>query len=390
MTARGWTQLPIEEKQHIRRAQFVLGSERLIDTLPKTLRAKCTLWPRPFEKSFPWLEARTSQNGVILASGDPMSFGIGTVLCRRYGGAQIRIQPAIGAFALASARMGWGIDEYETMSLHGRSVDTLRARMHPCAKWLILCENGSTPGRLARTLCEEGHETAKMTVFSALGSAKEERFDFIARDCPKSPFPSLITLAVQSQGDKAFFSSLACLPDSAFRHDGTLTRQTLRSTVLTLLMPHPGATLWDIGAGHGTVSIDWLRRGSKIACAIEPDPQRNQDIAYNARMLGAPNISIYQARAPEIFSQLPRPDAIFVGGGASNRGMLAKAWDSLPSRGRMVAHGVTLEAEAALLSLHQSQGGTLERIRTETVQKLGNYAGWKPARTITQYAHIKP
>jgi precorrin-6Y C5,15-methyltransferase (decarboxylating) len=181
------------------------------------------------------------------------------------------------------------------------------------------------------------------------------------------------------------------LPDETFSHDGQITKREIRAVTLSALAPRRGELLWDIGAGAGSIGIEWmLRHPSNRAIAIEADPARAARITANAENLGVPALRVIIGRAPEACSNLPTPDAVFIGGGAQGPGLIEAAWGALRPDGRLVANAVTIETEAALIAASAEHGGTLTRLSVERMDRIGRMRAFRPAMTVTQWAAQKP
>jgi precorrin-6Y C5,15-methyltransferase (decarboxylating) len=302
------------------------------------------------------------------------------------------ILPAPGAFSLAAARLGWPLQDIECLSLHGRPLAALNLSIRPGARLLILSENGDTPAAVAGALRDRGFGPSTIAVLENMGAADEARRDGVAEGWNETGIADLNTLAVTcNPGDGAVIVSRAAgLPDDAFAHDGQLTKRVVRAATLAALAPQPGERLWDVGAGCGSVAIEWMRLGGH-AIAIERNTARRDLIARNAAMLGAPNLEIVAGAAPGALAGLATPDAIFIGGGLAAPGLAEECWARLASRGRLVANAVTLEGEAALQALHARWGGRLIRIAVAEAASIGEtLRSWRPARTVTQLAVAKP
>ena len=185
------------------------------------------------------------------------------------------------------------------------------------------------------------------------------------------------------------FSLVPGLPDEAFETDGQFTKREVRAATLARLAPLPGETLWDVGAGTGTVAIEWLRQHpSNQAVAFEIRADRAERITGNARQLGTPNLRVLNQSAPEAFANLDPPDAIFIGGGL-DQALFDACWQALKPRGRLVLNAVTLDSEAALLQHHATLGGELTRIQIARAERIGTITGWRQLMPITQWSITK-
>jgi precorrin-6Y C5,15-methyltransferase (decarboxylating) len=350
-------------------------------------------WRRPLEATFEELEARRSQRVVVLASGDPMCFGVGELLARRFGISAMRVLPAPSAISLVCARLGWSRGEVEALSLHARPRSLLHRHLTPGARLVVLSQDGDTPDQIAELLAGRGFGPSRIWVFEHLGGAGERSTAGTAGDWRSASFAALNTVAIEcAAGPKALaLATTPGLPDEAFCSDGMLTKREVRAATLARLAPLPGQCLWDVGAGSGSVAIEWLRAARRSrAFAIERDAARCARIAANAERLGTPELEVVHALAPDCLTGLPAPEAVFVGGGITTDGLLDNCWQALASGGRLVANVVTLEGEQALLAWQARHGGELIRISVARVERVGAYHGWRPSLAVTQLAAGKP
>jgi precorrin-6Y C5,15-methyltransferase (decarboxylating) len=334
----------------------------------------------------------------VLASGDPMWFGAGSVICRYVPEGERLIVPSPGAFSVMAARLGWPLADVETLTLHGRPFETLARAVYPCARLLILSENGETPARVARWLTGAGYGASAMHVFEHLtalgGGACERRLDATAATWTTGRVADLNAVAVTCVAgpDATPFSPAPGLPDDAFEHDGKLTKREVRAATLARLAPQPGERLLDIGLGNGSVAIEWMRLHPRNrADGIESDAGRAAVAARNAAALGVPGLRIIAGTAPEALSKVDgRPDAVFVGGGLARDGVLDAAWALLPAGGRLVANAVTLEARARLVDAYGAWGGEVAEIAVARADPVGGLTGLRPLMPVMQYAVTKP
>ena len=369
-------------------AEFLVGGKRHL-ALAGPRPAERMTWQRPLSRTVDAILARRPRPTVVLATGDPMWFGIGKSLARRVPAEEMRILPAVGAFSLAAARLAWPLESVAALSLHGRSIGLLALHVAPGAKLLALSHDGGTPSRVAAWLTGHGYGASRMTALAHMGGPLETCVEGRA-DCWTAEVPDLNTLAVECvAGEGArVFSRAPGLPDDFFEHDGMLTKAHVRAATLALLAPTQGAHLWDIGAGSGAVSIEWIRAGG-TASAVEPVAARRAAMARNAEGLGAPGLEIHAGHAPQALEGLPAPDAVFIGGGLGAEGVLEAAWEALRPNGRIVAHAVTLESEARLVRARSELGGELYRISVETASPVGRFNAFRPAMAVTQWAARK-
>ncbi|MDP9821188.1 precorrin-6Y C5,15-methyltransferase (decarboxylating) [Nocardioides massiliensis] len=377
----------------VRDAEVVLGGRRHLAAVPVMPGQERLAWPTPLAEHLPSLLERVrGRRTVALASGDPMVSGIGTTLVRALGAAAVRIIPSISSAALARARMGWSAEESVVVGLVGRHESRLVREIAPGRRILLLTSGAETPAIVGALLVGAGCGDVAVTLLGDLGSAHETRARRTAREwvaVPAADVPPLHVLAVEIPASISDWHStwVAGLPDDAFDHDGQLTKRDLRASALARLRPAPGQHLWDVGAGAGSVGIEWMRAHPTChTTAVESDPDRAARIAHNAARLGVPDLVVVEGHAPDALAHLPRPDAVFIGGGATRPGVLDTCLAALALGGRLVVHGVTLETEALLAESYRTHGGELTRIAVESVAPVGNFTGWTPARTVTQWA----
>ncbi|HEY3912227.1 MAG TPA: precorrin-6y C5,15-methyltransferase (decarboxylating) subunit CbiE [Stellaceae bacterium] len=379
-------------RQAVLQAKTLFGGRRHLALMPDRGQERIA-WPSPFSAAFEMLLARRGTPVCVLASGDPMWFGIGASLARLLPAEEFRVYPAPSSFALAAARLGWPVQDTVCLSVHGRPLEALHPQIHLKARLLILSENGATPAAIARLLCERGFGASRLSVLEHLGGPNERRLDGSAADWPHDRTADLNLVAADClpDPDAARLSILAGLPDSAFINDGQLTKRDVRAATLAHLAPSPGELLWDVGAGCGSIGIEWMRcHPSCRAVAIEADATRCGLIDQNRRRLGVPGLRVVYGRAPEMLRGLDPPDAIFVGGGLSDRDVLERCWDALPPGGRLVANAVTLQSEAILTLWRERTGGDLTRISVAHAGPLGRFDGWRTAMPVTLLAAAKP
>ena len=384
--ADGWTGLDPARRDAIESADVVLGGERHLAMLPGEVGAERRVWPAPLRAGLPeLLHELAGRHVVALASGDPLVSGIGSTLVDLLGPEAVEILPAVSSVAIAQARLGWAAETVDVIRDHR----LLLRHLAPGRRVVVLSSDGSTPARVARLLDESGYGESSMTVFGDLGSDEESRTDDVASAWGEKPAPALNLVAVTC-ADGPVLGWTAGLPDDAFDHDGQITKRDVRASALARLAPVPGQLLWDVGAGAGSIAVEWMRtHPSCRAIAVEAREDRAKRVTSNAAALGVPGLVVVQGHAPEALSGLERPDAIFVGGGATDPGLLDACWDALPAGGRLVVHGVTLETERLIAERHAADGGELTRLHVEHAAPIGSFTGWTPARAITQWSVTK-
>ena len=373
----------------IEAAEVIVGGARH-HVLAANPDAETLSWPSPFDALIDALKARAGRRVVVLATGDPLWFSVGTKIGQHFAADEITFHPQLSAFQLASARMGWSMADLETLTVHGRPVEQMIAFIQPDMRLLVLTTGEETPAQIARFLTERGFGQSKMTVLAAMGGPDEARFDGLAASWQHN-VPAFNTLAVEciAAPDAALLPRVPGLPDEVFVHDGTMTKREVRAATLAKLIPMRGGLLWDVGTGCGSVAVEWLRaaRYSK-AIGIEPRADRRTMAAENALALGVPALQLIDGSVPEALQGLEAPDAIFIGGGLSVESFEA-CWQALRPLGRLVANAVTIESQAILAALHRQYGGDMVQISVSRAESLGLMSGWKPMRPVVQWSLIK-
>lgn len=370
-------------------AEVIVGGERHL-RLAGNQTAERLAWPSPFDAMIGAIRGLKGRRAVVLVTGDPLWFSVGARIIRAIPANEVCFHPYLSAFQLASARMGWSMADLETLTVHGRPPEQMIAFVQPGQRLLILTTGSATPARIAHFLSERGFGQSRMSVLAAMGGPDEARFDGLAESW-SAEVPEFNTLAVECiAGPQAQITSrLPGLPDALYRGDGNMTKAETRAVTLARLMPMRGAVLWDIGAGCGSVGIEWMRAAPDArAWAIEPRSDRRAFAAENALALGAPRLEIVSGSAPEALAGLPRPDAVFIGGGLTAQ-VAEMALAALKPHGRLVANAVTIESEAVLIALHRSHGGELSRIAISRAEPIGGLTGWRPLMPVTQWSMIK-
>ena len=374
-------------------AVLVVGGARHLALAGGLIRGERLAWPSPIGDAFPALLARRGSPVVVLASGDPYCYGIGGTLAGVIAPAETFCVPAPSAFSLACARLGWALQDTATISFCGRPLAAIVPLLQPGARLLALSADASTPALLAALLRANGFGGSRLHLLEALGGPREAiRVTRADADMPGdvSPLTRVGSEVVAAPGAR-ILPLAAGLPDEYFEHDGQITKRETRAVTLSALAPCRGELLWDIGAGSGSISIEWmLRHTANRAIAIEPHPERAARIGRNALALGVPELRIELGAAPAALNDLPAPDAVFIGGGAQTDGVLPMAWAALKPGGRLVANAVTLETEGVLFQAMRQYGGTLTRISIDRLVSVGRMHGFRPAMPITQWIGLKP
>jgi precorrin-6Y C5,15-methyltransferase (decarboxylating) len=376
----------------IERAELIVGGERHLAMIGHA-RAEKKSWASPLSLTLDEIWAQRGRPVVVLATGDPMHFGIGVSLAKRVPVEEMAVYPHISAFSLAAARMRWPLAEVECLTIHGRPLDLLVGAVAPARRLLLLSHDGASPAEVARRLTEFGYGASELTVLEHMGGTRERIYAGRADAWAHPRAADLNTLAVLCRAGKVVrpLSLSSGLPDDAFQHDGQLTKREIRAATLSALRPLPGQLLWDVGAGCGSICIEWLRiHRSLAAAAVESDASRQALIERNAKALGTPHLMLVKGAAPQAYDGLADPDAVFIGGGLGDRGVVEGAWERLKSGGRLVANAVTAEGEGHLFTLRGKLGGEMARLSIARLAPVGDLHGWKPLMPVTQYWVDKP
>ncbi|MFF5975143.1 precorrin-6y C5,15-methyltransferase (decarboxylating) subunit CbiE [Streptomyces sp. NPDC012769] len=392
--ADGWDGLPEASRRTLRAAEVLIGGPRQLDLLPAGACPGTRVpWPSPLRPAVPGLlAAHEGRRIAVLASGDPLFYGIGRTLAEFVGPDRLDVRPHPSSVSYACARLGWPLEATETVSLVARPLDALTAALHDGRRLLLLGEGPESPARVAALLRERGWGRTRIRVLEQLGGPRERLLDGTAADWPHERADALHVLALDCvrDPDTLRLGTTPGLPDEAYEHDGQLTKRYVRAATLAALAPAPGELLWDVGGGSGSIGVEWMRAHRACrAIAVEKSPERAARIARNAAALGVPGLKVVTGGAPEALTGLETPDAIFIGGGLTAPGLLDACWDALPPGGRLVANTVTLESEAVLAERHRRHGGELIRLAVAAAVPVGGFTGWRQAMPVTQWSVTK-
>jgi len=387
--ADGYDGLTPASRAAVDAAGVVLGGKRQLDLLPESVTAQRVSWPSPLRPAVRELVAEHASRGlVVLASGDPMFHGIGRTLVEELGADRVHVLPHPSSVTLACARMGWPVESTPVVSTLTSPVETVLRHVGDGARLLVLSRDADTPRQMANLLRTQGFGASMLTVLGSLGAADETRTTGTA-DGWTGLSPALNVIAVECVGPRGL-SETPGLPESAYDHDGQITKREVRAVTLAALGPRPGELLWDVGGGSGSIGIEWLRaHPSCRAIVVEQDPARAERIRSNAANLGVPSLDVVIGSAPEALAGLAKPDAIFIGGGLTADGVFDACWAALGPGGRLVANAVTLESQAFVLRLREEHGGELVKLDVARTTEVGRFTGWRPAMPVVQWSVTK-
>ncbi len=365
------------------RAETVFGGERHLKLAHVDGRGQP--WPVPFDSAC--VLSRRGRPTAVLASGDPFWHGAGGSLAAHLAPDEWIAHPSPSTFSLAAARLGWPLESTICIALHAAPFERLVPVLAQGARIVCLVRDAKAAGDLANWLTARGFGASRLWTLSALGgpreSVAESRAEGYGAGAPGSP----LALAIEADG-AAGLPRASGLPDDLFQHDGQITKRPIRALALSALAPRPGQHLWDIGAGSGSISVEWALAGGNVT-ALEPREDRVANIRANADAFGLRHrITIVAGSASAVLASLDKPDAVFIGGGL-DAAMFDAVWKFMPDGTRIVAHSVTLETEALLSELQQRHGGDLMRIDISHAAALGRYRSWEASRPVVQWSVVK-
>jgi precorrin-6B C5,15-methyltransferase / cobalt-precorrin-6B C5,C15-methyltransferase len=385
-----------DARELIQSASVVFGGARHLALAASLIRGASRAWPVPFDRTVSEVLAHRGHPVCVLASGDPFHHGVGALLSRHVPREEILSVPAPSAFSLAASRLAWSLPETVLLSLCGRSLDFVRPHLHPAARILALVSDGETPAKLARLLCETGFGSSQITVLESLGGKHERIRSSLANAFDLDSINPLNAVAIEvaAEDSARVIARAPGLADELFEHDGQITKREVRALTLSALAPRRGELLWDVGAGSGSIAIEWLLADLTLnAIAVELRPDRAARIQRNAAAFGVSNLTLIEGSAPGALNGLARPNAAFIGGGATTAGVIDAVQNALHPAGRLVVNAVSLETEAVLLQSQSQWGGALTRIAISRASPIGGedrgMTGWRPAMPVTQWIWVK-
>jgi len=367
----------------LERAEMVFGGERHLKLASVDSRGKP--WPVPFDAAC--VLAHRGRPTAVLASGDPFWHGAGGSLAAQLGPDEWIAHPSPSTFSLAAARLGWPLESTVCIGLHAAPFERLVPLLGRGAHVICLVRDAKAASDLASWLTARGFGASRLRTLSALGGPRESVSESRAESYAVGDAISPLALAIEADGASGL-PRASGLSDDLFQHDGQITKRPIRALALSALAPRPGERLWDIGAGSGSISIEWALTGGR-AVAIEVREDRVVNIRANAEAFGLTHrITVVAGSAPAALVSLDKPDAVFIGGGL-DAAMFDAVWKLATDGARLVVHGVTLETEALLSELQQRHGGELMRIDIAHAAPLGRYRSWEASRPVVQWSVVK-
>lgn len=358
-----------------------MGGARHLAHIAGLTGADLRPWPVPFDVAA--VLALRGRRVVVLASGDPFFFGAGGSLAGHLAAGEWQSIPHPSSFSLAANALGWPLENVICHGLHAAPFARLRADLTTGARIICTLRDGQAPRALADYLTQMGFGTSILYICESLGGAGQRIRETRANAFDLSDIAPLCLAAIVVSGQGLPRSS--GISDDLFMNDGQITKRPIRALTLSTLAPRKAEVLWDIGAGSGSISVEWCLAGG-ISHALEAKQNRVENIRKNAANFGLDHrLTVHHGAAPAALHGLPRPDAVFIGGGG-NAALYAALWSLIPRGTRLVANAVTLETESLLIQLQSQKGGSLTRIDIATAEPLGSMQGWSAARPVVQWS----
>jgi precorrin-6Y C5,15-methyltransferase (decarboxylating) len=379
----GLTGLSQSSRDALAQAEIVFGGARHLKLADVGARGRA--WPIPFSVG-PVLDCR-GRRVAVLASGDPFWHGAGGSLAAHLSPGEWIAFPAPSTFSLAASRLGWRLEDVSCLGLHAAPFEALLPHLVPAQKAICLLRDSAAASDLAAWLTQKGFGASSLSVMESLGGASERIRIMQAAHFDLADVTAPVAAAIVVAG-AAGLPRTAGLADDAFVHDGQITKRPMRALTLSALAPRPGEILWDIGAGSGSISVEWCLAGGR-AFAIEARADRAENIRANATAFGVSNrLTVVEQPAPAAIEKLPPANAVFVGGGG-DQSLFDTLWSTIPKGSRLVVNAVTLETEALLLFEQSRRGGDLMRIELSQAAPLGKMRGWVPSRPVVQWSVVR-
>ena len=388
MDGGGFEKMTKIAKNHITSADYIIGPKRHLSMLP-ACRAVLVEWPMPFSEGIKLILQRRGQPCVMLTSGDPFWFGAGSQITAHLAQEEWLAIPNQSCFSLCAAELGWALEKTLCIGLHAAPLSKLRPHLNANRKIMATMRNGASVKELAAYLCDIGFGSTHITCLEELGGVNQRITKGYANELLDKNYMHPVMVALNISGNGKTMQSSSGLPDSWFEHDGQITKQAVRALTLSSLAPRSGEHLWDLGAGSGSISIEWILSGSLMrATAVEKHSKRAEFIRKNALNLGVDQLKIVEADIIDAIFDLEKPDCIFIGGGLNEK-LIELLWGHISDGTRIVANGVTIETDRFLTMIQSRLGGRVQRFEISSLEGIGKMHGWKASYPITQWAIIK-
>ncbi|MET1115976.1 MAG: precorrin-6y C5,15-methyltransferase (decarboxylating) subunit CbiE [Comamonas sp.] len=382
----GLAALSVAARRDLDQASVVFGSPRHLALAEIGERGQP--WPVPFSAA-PVLALRAQARVAVLVSGDPFHFGAGASLARHLVPGEWRNHPQPSTFSWIAGQLGWSQEQTHCLGLHARSFAHLTPLLAEGQRFICLLRDGAAAQELAAWLQAQGWGESALWLVSQAGSdarsMREGTAQALAQELMGAPVAAPVAAAFEARGGNGFVQ----VPGRAvegFAHDGQISKSPVRAMTLAALAPRRGERLWDLGAGSGSVSIEWCLAGGTAVC-VEQHPARVANIAENAARFAAP-LQVLQGDSLALLALLaqlgPAPQAVFVGGGFE-RALFEALRAHLSAPWRLVVNAVALETQALLMELHRVHGGQLLQLQWSEAVPLGSMQSWRAARPIVQW-----
>ncbi|MFT5220461.1 MAG: precorrin-6Y C5,15-methyltransferase (decarboxylating) [Planctomycetota bacterium] len=369
-----------DAEQALATSHSVIGSTRQLALAARLLAAEsldvkyCQALPKLAELKA-MIEALPAGDITILASGDPLYFGIGRWLGTQFDPQQIRFYPSISSIQAVCNHLGLAQQDCVVASFHGRDLRGLQRILKRNKTLIILTDQHSHPRALASACVDAGFEQSHLWVCEQLGTDKEQyrRFEVteLSNDESFSCDPLQVSM-IEVRGAGGVLPEFPGIDDFSFASDrgpgrGMFTKRETRLAVLSLIQPASGDVIWDIGAGCGGVATELAYWNDAVQVyAIEQHPERLDCLRENQHRFGtAVNLNIVDGRAPEALQGLPAANKVFIGGNDGELdSILQTVWQQLPDGGLLVASAVTADSERQLHAFAKAHAAD----HTEVVQ----------------------
>ena len=388
MDGGGYDRLSSDAQHHIQTATIIIGPKRHLSMLP-AVSATLHEWPVPFADGIDMVMAKRGTPCVMLVSGDPFWFGGGSTITSHLTQDEWHAIPGQSCFSLAASEIGWPLEQVICLGLHAAPLSRLRPHLSPGQKIMATMRDGAAVQDLMAYLSDIGFGDTKVITLASLGDSDKTIIEGKADLLHDISVSHPVMVALSCAGSGQVMPRTSGLADDWFAHDGQITKSPIRALTLSALAPCAGEYLWDLGAGSGSIAIEWLLTGPGMrATAVEKHNSRAATIRHNALTLGVDHLEVVESDINAAIKRLPKPDCIFIGGGLRDA-LLEQLWALMPDGTRLVANGVTIETDQLLTKAHSRLGGHVMRLESAQLQPIGTMHGWKAAYPITQWSVTK-
>ena len=369
-------------------SDIIIGAERHKKKF-KNYKKEFRNWPNPFQKLIPDLKKKRGKKIVLLVSGNAFWFGLGTSIALEFKRDEWQCFQAPSSFSLASAEMGWNMENILFFGLHAKKNNMIRSYLAPKVKLIVLLKEGRSVKALTNFFTNIGFGDSKFTIFESLGFKNYRKREVLAKKNTIKNINHPVCVAIETEGDGLVVPKNSGKPDYFFKNDGQITKQYIRSITLSSLSPKPYEHLWDFGSGSGSIAIEWLLSDkTTTATAVEIDKERVKFISENCETFGINRLNIINNDINKVIRKLNKPNAIFIGGGFNEK-LFKKVWNLIPNNTRIVVNSVTIETESCITKLSNIYGGKLLKIELSTVREVGKSHAWSNNYPIVQWKVIK-